>query len=75
MSPSWVVEGLNVFEDCGGGCFICWEYLIAKPFAFQAAEEAFHERVVPAVTCTAHASFHLKQVERFSVFFGGILRT
>ena len=75
MSPSWVIESLDVFEDCGGGRFVCWEYLIAEPFAFQAAEEAFYGGVVPAVAFTTHAALHLKQVERLSVALGGVLRT
>ena len=73
MSPFWVVEGFDVLEDCTGRRFVCCEYLIAEPFAFQAAEEAFRGCVVPAVAFSAHTAFHLKQVERFSVFFGGVL--
>ena len=75
MSPFWVVEGFDVFEYGGGGRFVVWKYPIAEPFAFQAAEEAFHGRVVPAVTCTAHAALHLEQLERFSVLLGGVLGT
>ena len=50
VSPFWVVESLDVFENYGGGPFVCWEYVIAEPFSFQATEEAFHGPVVPAVT-------------------------
>ena len=73
MPAFWVVEGLDVFEDGGGGRFVCWKHLIAEPFAFQAAEEAFHGRVVPTVAFAAHATFHLEQFKCFSVSLGGIL--
>ena len=73
MSPSWVVEGLKVFEYGTGGRFVGWEYLISEPFAFQAAEEAFHGCVVPAVAFAAHAAFHLELLKCFSVSLGGIL--
>jgi len=73
VSSFWVVEGLDIFEDCAGGRFVCWEYLIAEPFAFQATEEAFHRRVVPAVAFAAHAAFHLEQFKCFSVFLGSVL--
>jgi hypothetical protein len=75
MSSFWVVEGLDVFEYCAGGRFVRWKYLIAEPFAFQAAKESFQGCVVPAVSFAAHTAFHLKQVERFSVFLRGILGT
>ena len=63
MSPFWVVEGFDVFEDGGGGRFVCWKYLISEPFAFQAAEEAFHGSVVPEVAFAAHTTCHFKQAE------------
>ena len=75
MSSFWIVEGLDVFEYCASGRFVRWEYLIAEPFTFQAATESFHGCVVPTVAFTAHATFHLKQIERFSVFLGCILGT
>ena len=73
MSPFWIIEGLDVFEDATGRRFVGWEYLIAEPFAFQATEEAFHGRVVPAVSFAAHTAFHFEEIEYFSVSLGGIL--
>ena len=73
MSPLGVVEGFEVFEDCGGGRFVCREHLISEPFAFQTTEEAFHGRMVPTVAFAAHATFHLEQLKCFSVSLGGIL--
>ena len=58
VSSFGVVEGFDVLEDGGGGLFVIGVDGIACPFAFQAAEEAFHAGVVPAVSFAAHARHH-----------------
>jgi hypothetical protein len=49
MSPSTVVEELDVLKDIGLGFFAGLVIPVVDEFGFESAEDALHRRVVPAV--------------------------
>lgn len=51
------------------------EMLVIKPFLFQLAPEAFHWRVVPAVTFTAHRTSKFILFQEFLVLMTAVLTT
>ncbi len=55
MAPGSIVEHLDVFEDVGLCVIACSIDLLSDSLLLQAAEERLRNRVVPAISSTAHA--------------------
>ena len=55
MQPLAIIEGFDVEEKVGLGLRPAVVDMVVDPFAFQAAEEAFHRRIVVAIAGAAHA--------------------
>lgn len=75
VSSFGIIKGFNILEDSRSGDFVIVVYGISDPFAIQAAVEAFHVGVIPAVAFTAHATGDAQQPKRFLVALGGVLGT
>lgn len=59
MRPERVVVIRYVTSDFSLSCFRCTVAPFRYPFAFQAAEEAFHRAIIPTVPSPADALFYL----------------
>jgi len=63
MAPLAVVKNLNVFLDRCLGMGTRFIMLVMCQFIFQAAPEAFHRRVIEAISFARHGCLHAKLVQ------------
>lgn len=59
MTPSPIVKDFDVIEDISPGKIPGFVDALADAFLFQAAEERFGDRIIPAVAAPAHAWFKI----------------
>ena len=59
MASRSVIEDLDVIEDIGTGELTGFVDAFADSFLFQATEEGFGYRIIPAITTPTHAGFQI----------------
>ena len=75
MTSLSIVEDLDVLEECGSGLSPHGEPGSMHELGFERAEEAFHRRVVQAISLTTHGSLDAVEPEQLSIVATGILGT
>jgi polyferredoxin len=68
-----VVKPFNVIEDIGTKAITGTVLLPAQPFGLQGWEEAFHCRVIPAVSTSAHAASNAVWIQQPLEILAGVL--
>src|ERR1700676_1538527 len=75
MAARWIVERVNVVRYLDPCKLAGSVDLLLDAFHFQTAEELFRDRVVPAVSATAHARFKMICFAESPPIVAAILRT
>src|SRR3954452_19768507 len=73
VPPLAIVENLNVLENVSPGFVAGQVVAMIDQLGFQCVEEAFHRRVIPAVSLAASRAADAVPGEPFLVGTGGIL--
>jgi hypothetical protein len=58
VSPGSIVKTLDVFKGDASGLCSCLKGLAINAFPFETMKEAFHGRIIVAISSTAHAYQH-----------------
>jgi len=69
-----IIPDCNVFEDCCASRGSALEYGITE-LGFHASEEAFNNRIIPAIALATHALNHAVRGEKFRKVFACVLTT
>src|ERR1700687_1146886 len=74
MSPAWIVEALDEFEDGHARFGLVLEATPIKQLAFERGEEALRHRVVGGVSDRPHRGANTRLPTSFAELDGSVLR-
>ena len=75
MPSDRIIKPGDVIENISASLRSSFVILMMNPFAFQGAEEAFHDSIVVAVADAAHADATLQERQAVLVGHTGVLTT
>jgi hypothetical protein len=64
MSPSPIIKDFNVIKGGTAGLCSCLKRLAINAFTLETMKKAFHDRIIIAVSSTAHAGLHTFAVRK-----------